>query len=112
VSQGDGKLNSAFPAPLSVCVSQGDGKLYYGLHIENGRIKGESQEALREVIEGFNLPVRISANQNLILCDIRKSWKPRVTQALAAAGLVVRPLPLGCNSNKEKRKRFLSRVGW
>lgn len=76
--------------------SQGDGRLYYGLHIENGRIKGEAKKALREVIEGYNLPVRISANQNLILCDIRKSWKPRITQALAAAGLVVRSRPTHC----------------
>lgn len=67
---------------------QGDGRLYYGLHIENGRIKGEAKKALRSVIEKYNLPVRISANQNLLLCDIRKAWRPRITQELAAVGIL------------------------
>ncbi|CAI5484057.1 unnamed protein product [Closterium sp. Yama58-4] len=67
---------------------QGDGRLYYGLHIENGRIKGEAKKALRAVIEKYNLPVRISANQNLMLCDVRKAWRPRITQELAAVGIL------------------------
>ncbi|GJP54713.1 hypothetical protein CLOM_g13764 [Closterium sp. NIES-68] len=67
---------------------QGDGRLYYGLHIENGRIKGEAKKALRAVIEKYNLPVRISANQNLLLCDVRKAWRPRITQELAAVGIL------------------------
>ncbi|CAI5957879.1 unnamed protein product [Closterium sp. NIES-65] len=66
----------------------GDGRLYYGLHIENGRIKGEAKKALRAVIEKYNLPVRISANQNLMLCDVRKAWRPRITQELAAVGIL------------------------
>eukprot|EP00475_Leptophrys_vorax_P042655 TRINITY_DN80482_c0_g1_i1.p1 TRINITY_DN80482_c0_g1~~TRINITY_DN80482_c0_g1_i1.p1 ORF type:complete len:683 (-),score=46.99 TRINITY_DN80482_c0_g1_i1:103-2151(-) len=67
---------------------QGDGRLFYGLHIENGRIKGDQKKALRAVIEKYNLPVRISANQNLLLCDIRKAWRPRITQELAAVGIL------------------------
>eukprot|EP00897_Mesotaenium_endlicherianum_P010359 jgi/Mesen1/9351/ME000061S08796 len=67
---------------------QGDGRLYYGLHIENGRLKGDAKKVLREVIEKYKLPVRISANQNLILCDIRPRWRARITRALAPVGIL------------------------
>ena len=42
------------------------------------------------MIEKYNIPLRISANQNLMLCDIRKAWRPRITQQLAAVGITVR----------------------
>lgn len=67
---------------------QGDGLLFYGLHVENGRIKGEAKKALREVIEEYNLNVRITPNQNMILCDIRPSWRPKIAKRLAAVGMV------------------------
>ena len=63
--------------------------MFFGVHVENGRIKGEAKKALREVIEKYNLHVRITPNQNIILCDIRPSWRPRISKALAAVGLVV-----------------------
>uniref|UniRef100_A0A7I4DI61 Uncharacterized protein n=1 Tax=Physcomitrium patens TaxID=3218 RepID=A0A7I4DI61_PHYPA len=68
---------------------QGDGHLFFGVHVENGRIKGEAKKVLREVIEKYSLNVRITPNQNMILCDVRPSWRPRITKALAAVGLVV-----------------------
>lgn len=67
---------------------QGDGALFYGLHVDNGRIGGARKKALREVIEKYNLSVRITPNQNLILCDIRHSWRRRITTVLAQAGLL------------------------
>ncbi|KAG0613339.1 hypothetical protein M758_6G095600 [Ceratodon purpureus] len=67
---------------------QGDGSLFFGLHVENGRIKGEAKKALREVIEKYKLDVHITPNQNLILCDIRPSWKPRIAKTLANVGLL------------------------
>jgi sulfite reductase (ferredoxin) len=30
---------------------QGDGKLFYGVYVQNGRLKGEPKKALRAVIE-------------------------------------------------------------
>ncbi|KAG6541887.1 hypothetical protein Mapa_016715 [Marchantia paleacea] len=66
---------------------QGDGRLYYGLHVENGRVKGELKKALREVIEKYNLSVRLTANQNIILCDIRQAWRPKINKILAAVGV-------------------------
>ncbi|GLU19333.1 hypothetical protein SLE2022_355890 [Rubroshorea leprosula] len=68
---------------------QGDGNLYCGLHVDNGRIGGEMKKTLREVIEKYNLNVRITPNQNLILCNIRSAWKRTITTALAQAGLLL-----------------------
>ncbi|XP_031488045.1 sulfite reductase [ferredoxin], chloroplastic [Nymphaea colorata] len=67
---------------------QGDGALFCGLHVDNGRIKGTMKKALREVIEKYNLSVRLTPNQNIILCDIRRAWKRPITTTLAQAGLL------------------------
>lgn len=48
------------------------------------------KKVLREVIEKYNLDVRITPNQNLILCDIRRAWKRPITTMLAQGGLLVR----------------------
>lgn len=50
------------------------------------------KKTLREVIEKYNLNVRITPNQNLILCDIRSAWRRPITTVLAQAGLLVRSL--------------------
>lgn len=48
------------------------------------------KKALREVIEKYNLSIRLTPNQNIILCDIRTAWKRPITTILAKAGLLVR----------------------
>lgn len=67
---------------------QGDGGLFCGLHVDNGRIKGTMKTILREIIEKYNLNVRITPNQNIILCDVRQAWKRPITTALAQGGLL------------------------
>ncbi|KAL0921693.1 hypothetical protein M5K25_008793 [Dendrobium thyrsiflorum] len=67
---------------------QGDGALFCGIHVDNGRIGGKMKKALREVIENYHLDVRITPNQNLILCGIRHSWRQPITTVLAQAGLL------------------------
>ncbi|KAK6925619.1 Nitrite/Sulfite reductase ferredoxin-like domain [Dillenia turbinata] len=67
---------------------QGDGSLFCGLHVNNGRIGGIMKKTLREIIEKYNLNVRLTPNQNIILCDIRRSWRRPITTALAQAGLL------------------------
>lgn len=32
-------------------MEQGDGKLAYGVYVQNGRVKGDAKKALRNVIE-------------------------------------------------------------
>ncbi|KAH6816912.1 sulfite reductase [Perilla frutescens var. frutescens] len=67
---------------------QGDGGLFCGLHVDSGRVQGIMKTTLREVIEKYNLNVRITPNQNIILCDIRRAWKRHITMALAQGGLL------------------------
>jgi sulfite reductase (ferredoxin) len=54
---------------------------------QNGRVKGDGKKALRALIEKYNIPVAITANQNLILQDIQPAWKADILAALSAAGL-------------------------
>lgn len=53
---------------------QGDGKKFFGLSIENGRVKDEGKfqlkSALREIITQFQLPIRLTPNHNLIIYEI------------------------------------------
>lgn len=67
---------------------QGDGGLFCGLHVDSGRLGGKMKKTLREVIEKYNLNVRITPNQNIILCDIRSAWKRPITTVLAQGGLL------------------------
>ncbi|KAF7833723.1 sulfite reductase [ferredoxin], chloroplastic [Senna tora] len=67
---------------------QGDGSLFCGLHVDSGRVAGKMKKTLREVIEKYNLNVRITPNQNIVLTDIRAAWKRPITTVLAQAGLL------------------------
>nr|QPT54870.1 ferredoxin-sulfite reductase [Scenedesmus acutus] len=66
---------------------QGDGKLFYGVYVQNGRLKGDAKVALRGVIERYELPVTLTANQNIILRDVQPAWKEDIQATLEAAGL-------------------------
>jgi len=68
-------------------MEQGDGKLAYGVFVQNGRLKGEAKKALRTVIERYKLPVIITANQNLVLAEIDPSWKSDILTTLGNAGV-------------------------
>ena len=65
---------------------QGDGKLFLGISIDNGRVKDEGnfqlKTALREIVQQFNLPMRVTANQNVILCDIEPHNKQAIVKTL------------------------------
>lgn len=65
---------------------QGNGKLAYGIYIQNGRVKGEGKKTLRRLIEKYDLPLTITANQNLILRDVEPAWKEDILSQLEAAG--------------------------
>lgn len=67
---------------------QEGGMLFCGLHVDNGRIGGKMKKTLREIIEKYNLNVTLTPNQNIILCDVRRSWRRPITTALAQAGLL------------------------
>eukprot|EP00227_Mantoniella_beaufortii_P007539 CAMPEP_0197590808 /NCGR_PEP_ID=MMETSP1326-20131121/12228_1 /TAXON_ID=1155430 /ORGANISM="Genus nov. species nov., Strain RCC2288" /LENGTH=629 /DNA_ID=CAMNT_0043156089 /DNA_START=64 /DNA_END=1950 /DNA_ORIENTATION=+ len=66
---------------------QGDGKLWYGVHVVNGRVRGDAKKALRAVIERYELPVRLTAQQDLLLTEIDPAWKADIMATLAAGGV-------------------------
>mmetsp|Transcript_19310 Transcript_19310/g.32460 ORF Transcript_19310/g.32460 Transcript_19310/m.32460 type:complete len:731 (+) Transcript_19310:143-2335(+) len=68
-------------------IEQGDGLLAYGIPILNGRLKGALRTGLRTVIERYELPVRLTANQDIILTEINPAWKQDIESTLRAAGI-------------------------
>ncbi|MBF2014527.1 MAG: sulfite reductase, ferredoxin dependent [Rivularia sp. T60_A2020_040] len=70
---------------------QGDGKLFLGISIENGRVKDEGsfqlKTALRKIVEQFNLDIRLTANHNLIFLDIAPENKPAIEEILQKHGI-------------------------
>jgi sulfite reductase (ferredoxin) len=44
---------------------------YYGISVENGRLKGAQRSAVREAVESLGLSVVLTAQQDLILCDVQ-----------------------------------------
>jgi sulfite reductase (ferredoxin) len=65
---------------------QGDGCWFYGLNIENGRIKDTTRmrlkTALREICTTLRPPLRLTPHQSIIFCDIRPEDRERLTEVL------------------------------
>jgi sulfite reductase (ferredoxin) len=51
--------------------AQRGGLGYYGISVENGRLKDAQRRAVREAVEKLGLSVVLTAQQDLILCDVR-----------------------------------------
>jgi sulfite reductase (ferredoxin) len=71
---------------------QGDGKLFLGISIDNGRIKDEGdfqlKTALREIVEQYNLPIRLTPHQNVLFYDIEPENKQAIEDILSRHGIV------------------------
>jgi sulfite reductase (ferredoxin) len=71
--------------------AQGDGKFYYGLSIENGRVKDEGnfrlRSCLRTLVERFQPTLRITPLQDILLCDLDESAKGPIRRLLAEHGV-------------------------
>jgi sulfite reductase (ferredoxin) len=50
--------------------AQRDGRSWYGVSVENGRVKPRLRRAIREAVETLGLSVRLTAQQDLLLCDV------------------------------------------
>ncbi len=68
-------LEDASPVPIAPMElhlgwhAQRGGRGYYGLSVENGRLKGGQRKAVREAVERLGCSVVLTAQQDLILCD-------------------------------------------
>jgi sulfite reductase (ferredoxin) len=49
---------------------QRDGRHFYGISVENGRMQPELRRAVRAAVEELGLGVRMTAQQDLLLCDV------------------------------------------
>ncbi|MBE9031191.1 sulfite reductase, ferredoxin dependent [filamentous cyanobacterium LEGE 11480] len=70
---------------------QGDGKMFVGISVENGRVKDEGdfklKSVLKRLVHTYRLPMLLTASQNIILFDINPSDKPAIAQALRDHGI-------------------------
>ena len=70
---------------------QGDGRLFYGLNIENGRIlddeKLQLKTALREVCRAFRPSVRLTSHQSLLFCDLAPEARGALEETLRRHGV-------------------------
>lgn len=70
---------------------QGDGNYFYGISVENGRIKDEGdfrlRTLIRKLVEKFQPSVRLTPMQDILLCDLPKSAKPLIHRLLTVYGI-------------------------
>jgi sulfite reductase (ferredoxin) len=73
---------------------QGDGKWFYGLSVENGRIKDDGdfrlRTAVREIVTRFHPRLRFTPQQDVLLCDLDPRVKDELETILDRHG-VARP---------------------
>ncbi len=70
---------------------QGDGNLFLGINIENGRIKDDGslriKTGLRAILGKYGMNTRLTALQGVILCDIQPQDKADISRMLAEHGI-------------------------
>jgi len=70
---------------------QGDGRWFYGLNVENGRIKDTSEmrlkSAIREVCTVLRPSIRLTSHQSLIFGDVQPHDKGRLENILRSHGV-------------------------
>ncbi len=72
---------------------QGDGKWFYGLSVENGRVKDEGsfrlRTALRTLVQRFQPELRITPLQDLLLCNLESKARPEIERILTEHGVTL-----------------------
>ncbi len=70
---------------------QGNGKLFLGISIQNGRVKDEGKlklrTALRKIVTTYNLPICLTPNQNLVFYDINPTDQAKIQSLLDQHGV-------------------------
>jgi sulfite reductase (ferredoxin) len=71
---------------------QGDGKWFYGLSIENGRVKDEGslrlRSGLRAIVERFHPEIRLTGMQDILLCNLDGNALPFLERMLDEYGIL------------------------
>ena len=82
-------IGSLHPEPRSRLIDyngwhrQGKGLWFVGLPLFCGRLEGSTKAILRRIVETYQLEVRVTPNQDLLLCNIGASQRSSVRRALA-----------------------------
>ncbi|WP_404789678.1 sulfite reductase, ferredoxin dependent [Altericista sp. CCNU0014] len=70
---------------------QGDGKLFLGISVENGRVKDEGEfrlkTALKTLVERFSLPILLTPHQNVLFYGIQPGDRAEIDRILQASGI-------------------------
>lgn len=70
---------------------QGDGRFYFGVFVENGRIRDEGglrlKTGLRQLLGRFASPVWLTPQQSLLLGDLKPEWKVDLLRMLHDHGI-------------------------
>ncbi len=71
-------------------------KWFVGIPLLSGRISGDFKKQLHQIVTTYQLDIRITPNQDLLLCNIGEYQKPTIRQALDDLGLLhpERPSPI------------------
>jgi sulfite reductase (ferredoxin) len=86
---------------------QGDGKWFYGLSVENGRVKDDGslrlRTGLRAIVERFQPELRLTGMQDVLLCNLPGDALPILERMLDEHGIArpstlstVRKYSMGC----------------
>lgn len=93
----DGKLTQ--PRPIAATGydlhlgwhAQGNGHFFYGLSVENGRIKDEGdfrlRSALRAIVERLQPEIRLTPMQDVLLCNLEAGARAQIKQILEEHGV-------------------------
>src|SRR5262249_47605119 len=70
---------------------QGDGRLFLGIPVENGRIKDAGDlrlaSGLRAFFAKYQTPARLTCQQSIILIDLDPAWRPEIEALLQEYGI-------------------------
>ena len=66
---------------------QGDHLWFVGLPVMTGRVAGPLKDTLRQLVQRYQLDLRVTPNQDILLCGIAPSQKRHVQDCLDAVGL-------------------------
>lgn len=70
---------------------QGDGNWFVGVNVKNGRIYDNGtlklKTALKSIVEQFKVPMRITANQSIVIYDIQPANKDAIQEILMRSGV-------------------------
>ena len=65
---------------------QNEGSWFVGLPLLSGRLAGDKKIELRNLVKTYNLNLRITPNQDILICDIQNRNKKKINEILKKLG--------------------------